>query len=267
MNTARKSYPSDVTDAEWEFLLPYLSLMREDAPQREYPLRDLFNALRYVVRTGCQWRYLPHDLPAWTAVYQQARRWLQAGVFEQITHDLRVITRFLNERSIEPSAAILDGRTLQSTPESGDRAGYDGAKKKKGSKVHVAVDTLGNLLALKVTAANEQERAQVADLARKIQEVTGGTVEVAFVDQGYTGEEAANQAAAEGIKLEVVKHTEAKRGFVLLPRRWVVERSFGWVGRFRRLARDYERLAETLAGWHWLAFVALLLARVGLKSA
>src|SRR5262249_20376727 len=255
MNTARKSYPSDVTDAEWEFLLPYLSLMREDAPQREYPLRDLFNALRYVVRTGCQWRYLPHDLPAWTAVYQQARRWLQAGVFEQITHDLRVITRFLNERSIEPSAAILDGRTLQSTPERGDRAGYDGAKKKKGSKVHVAVDTLGNLLALKVTAANEQERAQVADLARKIQEVTGGTVEVAFVDQGYTGEEAANQAAAEGIKLEVVKHTEAKRGFVLLPRRWVVERSFGWVGRFRRLARDYERLAETLAGWHWLAFV------------
>jgi len=267
MNTARKSYPSDVTDAEWEFLLPYLSLMREDAPQREYPLRDLFNALRYVVRTGCQWRYLPHDLPAWTAVYQQARRWLQAGVFEQITHDLRVITRFLNERSIEPSAAILDGRTLQSTPESGDRAGYDGAKKKKGSKVHVAVDTLGNLLALKVTAANEQERAQVADLARKIQEVTGGTVEVAFVDQGYTGEEAANQAAAEGIKLEVVKHTEAKRGFVLLPRRWVVERSFGWVGRFRRLARDYERLAETLAGWHWLAFVGLLLTRVGLKSA
>jgi transposase len=267
MNTARKSYPSDVSDAEWEFLLPYLSLMREDAPQREYPLRDLFNALRYVVRTGCQWRYLPHDLPPWTAVYQQARRWLQAGVFEQIAHDLRVITRFLNERNLEPSAAILDGRTLQSTPESGSRAGYDGAKKKKGSKVHVAVDTLGNLLALKVTPANEQDRAQVAALAQKVQEVTGGTVEIAFVDQGYTGDDAANQAAAEGIKLEVVKHTEAKRGFVLLPRRWVVERSFGWAGRFRRLARDYERLTETLAGWHWLAFVALLLAKIGLRSA
>lgn len=267
MNTARKSYPSDVSDAEWEFLLPYLSLMREDAPQREYPLRDLFDAVRYVVRTGCQWRYLPHDLPPWTAVYQQARRWLRAGVFEQITHDLRVITRFLNERGIEPSAVILDGRTLQSTPESGGRAGYDGTKKKKGSKVHAAVDTLGHLLALKVTAANEQERAQVGELARKVQEVTGGTVEVAFVDQGYTGERAAQQAAAEAIKLEVVKHTEAKRGFVLLPRRWVVERSFGWAGRFRRLARDYERLSETLAGWHWLAFVALLLAKSGLKSA
>jgi transposase len=267
MNTTRTSYPSDVSDGEWEFLLPYLSLMREDAPQRVYPLRALFNALRYVVRTGCQWRYLPHDLPPWTAVYQQARRWLSAGVFEAITHDLRVITRFLNDRNIEPTAAILDGRTLQSMPESGSRAGYDGAKKKNGSKIHVAVDTLGNLLALKVTAANEQERAQVAELAQKVQEVTGGTVEVAFVDQRYTGKDAADQAAAEGIKLEVVKHSQAKRGFVLLPRRWVVERSFGWMGRFRRLTRDYERLTTTLAGWHWLAFVALLVAKAGIKSA
>jgi transposase len=179
MNTTRKSYPSDVSDAEWEFLLPYLTLMREDAPQREYTLRDLFNAVRYVVKTGCQWRFLPHDLPPWTAVYQQARRWLQAGIFEQITHDLRMIVRLVAEREAQPSATILDGRTLHSTPESGSRAGYDGAKKKNGSKVHAAVDTLGNLLALKVTSANEQERAQVAELAAKVQEVTGRTVEVA----------------------------------------------------------------------------------------
>jgi transposase len=206
-------------------------------------------------------------LPPWTAVYQQARRWLQAGVFEQITHDLRMIVRLVQEREAQPSATVLDGRTLQSTPESGSRAGYDGAKKKKGSKVHAAVDTLGNLLALQVTPADEQERAQVAELAAKVQEVTGGTVEVAFVDQGYTGPDAADAAQAEGIRLEVVKHHAAKRGFVLLPRRWVVERSFGWLGRFRRLARDYERLAETLAGWHWLAFLTLLLARTGFSSA
>jgi transposase len=229
MNTTRKSYPSDVSDAEWEFLLPYLSLMREDAPQREHPLRDLFNAIRYVVRTGCQWRFLPHDLPPWTAVYQQARRWMQAGVFEQIGHDLRVIVRFLAERDPEPTATIFDGRTLQSTPESGERAGYDGAKKKKGSKVHAAVDSLGNLLALKITAANEQERAQVAELAQKVQEVTANTVEIAYVDQGYTGDDAAQQAEDQGINLTVVKHREAKRGFVLLPRRWVVERTFGWL--------------------------------------
>src|SRR6267378_2210934 len=266
MNSTRKSYASDVTDAEWEFLLPYLTLMREDAPQRSHVLREVFNALRYVVKTGCQWRMLPHDFPDWTVAYQQARRWMQAGVFEQVVHDLRICLRLLHQRDEQPSAMILDGRTLQSTPESGDRAGYDGAKKKKGSKVHVAVDTLGNLLALKVTAANEQERAQVAELAAQVQEVTGGTVEIGFVDQGYTGENAAQQARDHGIQLEVVKHTEAKRGFVLLPRRWVVERTFGWLGRFRRLARDYERLTEVLAGWHWLAFLILGVKRVVVPS-
>lgn len=266
MSTTRKPYASDVTDPEWEFLLPYLTLMREDAPQRAHDLREVFNAIRYVVRTGCQWRMLPNDLPDWTVAYQQARRWVQAGVFEDIAHDLRAVLRLAEGRNAEPSAVILDGRTLQSTPESGARAGYDGAKRKKGSKVHVAVDTLGNLLALKVTAANEQERAQVADLAARVQEVAGDTVQVAFVDQGYTGESAEDQAGEQGIRLEVVKHTQAKRGFVLLPRRWVVERTFGWLGRFRRLARDYERLAEMLAGWHWLAFLTLLVRQLGLQS-
>ncbi len=266
MSTTRKPYPSDVTDAEWEFLLPYLTLMCEDAPQRAHDLREVFNAIRYVVRTGCQWRMLPHDLPDWTVAYQQARRWFQAGVFEEVAHDLRMILRLVEEREAQPSATILDGRTLQSTPESGRRAGYDGAKKKNGSKVHAAVDTLGNLLALKVTAANEQEREHVADLAARVQEVTGGTVEIAFVDQGYTGDSAAEQADDHGIKLEVVKHTEAKKGFVLLPRRWVVERTFGWLGRFRRLTRDYERLAKVLEGWHWLAFLTLIIRQVGFHS-
>lgn len=267
MQTTRKPYPSDVSDAEWASLAPYLTLMTEDAPQRVHPLRRLFDAVRYVVRTGCQWDYLPHDFPPASAVYQQARRWVAAGVFEDIAHDLRVILRLVDGREGQPTAAVLDGRTVQSTPESGGRAGYDGHKRKNGSKVHVAVDTLGHLLALEVTAANEQERAQVADLTARLQEVTGGTVEVAFVDQGYTGEAAADQAEGNGIRLEVVKHTEAKKGFVLLPRRWVVERSFAWLGRFRRLARDYERLPETLAGWHWLAFLTLLLPRLGLQSA
>jgi transposase len=267
MSAARKGYPSDVSDAEWEFLVPYLTLMRDDAPQRDHPLREVFNALRYVVQTGCPWRFLPHDFPPWTAVYQQARRWVPARVFAALAHDLRVILRLVLEREPQPSAAIFDGRTLQSTPESGGRAGYDGHKKKNGSKVHAAVDTLGNLLALLVTPANDQERAQGADLAGQMQAVTGDQVEIAFVDQGYTGDDAARQAQAHGIQREVVKHPGAKKGFVLLPRRWVVERTFGWLGRFRRLARDYERLAETLAGWHWLAFVALLLTKVAFSSA
>jgi transposase len=257
----RKAYPSDVSDDEWAFVAPYLTLMKEDAPQREHSLREVFNGLRYIVRTGAQWRMMPNDLPPWHTVYQQTQRWLKAGVFEDMVRDLRMLIREINDRMPQPRAAILDSRTLQSTPESGGRAGYDGYKRRKGSKVHLAVDTLGQLLAVLVTPANEQDRAQVAALAAQIQEATGESVEVAFVDQGYTGDQPAADAEAQGIRLEVVKLPTAKHGFVLLPRRWVVERSFAWMARFRRLARDYERLAETLAGLHFIAFAILLVRR------
>jgi transposase len=150
---------------------------------------------------------------------------------------------------------------VQSTPESGARAGYDGHKRRKGSKVHLAVDTLGQLLAVLVTPADQQDRAQVAALAEQIQKATGESVEVAFVDQGYTGDQPAADAQAHGIRLEVVKLPTTRRGFVLLPRRWVVERSFAWMARFRRLARDYERLSETLAALHFVAFAILLAHR------
>jgi transposase len=259
MADKRKSYPSDVGDEEWAFCVGYLTLMTESAPQREYALRELFNGLRWFVRAGCPWRMMPNDLPPWSAVYQQTQRWIKAGSFEAMAHDLRAILRLVQDRHSDPSAVILDSRTLQSTPESGARAGFDGHKKRKGSKVHMAVDTLGHLLALHVTPANEQDRAQVGELAKSIQAVVEEKVELAFVDQGYTGTEPAAAAAQEGIQLEVVKHHEAKRGFVLLPRRWVVERSFAWAARFRRLARDYERLASTLAGYHWLAYAMLML--------
>ena len=242
-------------------MAPYLTLMKEDAPPREHRLREVCNGLRWLARAGAAWRMIPHDLPPWHTVYQQTERWLNAGVFEAIVHDLRRLLRLAAGRDAEPTAAILDGRPLQSSPESGGRAGYDGHKKRQGSKVHLAVDTLGHLLALLVTAADAQERAQVGALAEAVQAATGDSVEVAFVDQGYTGEEPAEAAAAHGIRLEVVKLPGAKRGFVLLPRRWVVERSFAWLARFRRLARDYERLPETLAGLHLLAFAVLLLRR------
>ena len=255
--TARSPYPTDVSDDEWVFVAPYLSLMTEHAPQRRHDVREVFNGLRFIVRGGLQWRLMPHDLPPWWVVYQQTRRWLAAGVFAAIIHDLRALLRLTAGRAPQPTAAILDSRTLQSTPESGGRAGYDGAKRKKGSKIHAAVDTLGDLLTLHATPADAQDRAQVARLAAAVQEVTGNTVEVGFADQGYTGEQPEADAAAHGIRLEVVKLPEAKRGFVLLPRRWVIERSFAWTGRFRRLARDYERLQTTLEGFHSVAFALL----------
>jgi transposase len=257
----RKPYPSDVSDEEWAFVVPYLAWVREDAPQRTHDLREVFDALRWIVRAGAPWCMMPHDFPPWEAVYQQARRWLEAGVFEAMVHDLRVLLRLASGRAPDPTAAILDSRTLRSSPESGHRAGYDGAKRKKGSKVHAAVDTLGHLLALRVTPADEQDRAQVEELAKSVQEATGESVELAYVDQGYTGEEPSEAAKEHGIRLEVVKRPEAKRGFVLLPRRWVVERDFAWVVRFRRLVKDYERLSATVAGLHFVAFACLFLHR------
>jgi transposase len=258
----RNPYARDVSDDEWSFVAPYLTLMTEDAPQREHSLREVFTGLRWIVRAGAAWRMIPHDLPPCYTVYQQSQRWFKAGVFETIVIDWRELLRVAQGRNPQPSAAIFDSRTIQSTPESGWRAGFDPAKSRCGSKVHLAVDTLGHLLALLVTAANEQDRHQVAEWAKHVQEVTGDSVELAFVDQAYTGAQAAQDAAANRMKLEVVKLPEASRGFVLLPRCWVVKRSPGWAARFRRLARDYEQLAETLKGLHIVAFAMLMLRQL-----
>ena len=259
---SRKAYPTDVSDEEWALVAPYLTLVSEAALQRRYALREVFNALRWIVRAGAPWRLLPTNFPPWPAVYQQTRRWLDANCFEALVHDLRLLVRLGAGRPGQPSAAIFDARVVQSTAESGARAGYSGHKRRKGSKTHAAVDSLGLLLALAVTPANEDERTQVETLAQEVQAVTGDHVELVWVDAGYTGQEVAETAAAHGIQLEVVHLAEAKRGFVLLPRRWVVERSFAWLARFRRLARDYERLPAVLAGLHFIAFACLLLHRV-----
>jgi transposase len=196
---ARKPYPSDVSDDEWALIFPYLTLMTEESPPREYSLREVFNGLRWIVRAEAAWRRMPHDLPPWPTVYQQGQRWLTAGVlFDALGQDLRPVLRLAQGRTAEPSAAICDSRTLPSTPK---------------------------------------------------------------VDQGYTGAHAAEEAQAQHMRLEVVKLPEAKKGFVLLSRRRVMECSNAWAARFRRLARDDERLAETLAGLHVVAFALLMLQR------
>jgi transposase len=243
MSIARKPYPSDVFDEEWALVAPYLTLLPEAAGQREHSLREVFNGLRYIVKTGAPWRWMPHDLPPlvglcgprrfaggslacglrWAAVYQQAQRWLAAGCFDALAEDLRGVLRLAAGRKVQPSAVILDSRTLRSSPESGERAGYDGAKRKQGSKLHLAVDTLGHLLALHVTPASAGDRAEVGRMAEAVQAATGTSVKLAYVDQGYDGEKSAEIAREHGIELEVVKLPDAKRGFVLLPRRWVVE--------------------------------------------
>jgi len=244
---SRAPYPSDVADEEWASIAPYLTLLAPDALQRKHALREVFNALRYLAHGGVPRRMLPHDLPPWPAVYQRARRWMDAGCFAAAVHDLRRLLRVLKGRAARPTAAILDARVLQSSPESGARAGDSGAKRRNGSKGHAAVDPLGHLLALAVTPASAGRA------------VTGQHVGVAHVDEGDTGDKPAAAAAKHGIELLVVKLPEAKRGFVLLPTRWVVERSFAWAARFRRRARDFARLSSVLAGLHFLAFACLML--------
>ncbi|MBZ9752231.1 IS5 family transposase [Deinococcus sp. HMF7604] len=256
----RRGYPSDADadDDTYFFLLPYLLLSPEDPKQRKYPIRDVLNALVWVARTGAQWAYLPHDFPPAETVRQQTHRWFAAACFQSTAHDVRLLCRVEKGRHGEPTAIIIDSRTLHSTPESGHRTGVDGAKKRKGTKVHLAVDTLGHFLAVLTTPANEQDRAQVKDLCLEVQEVTGETVQVAFADQGYTGTQAALDVTQAGVKLVVVKRPEATKGFILLPTRWVVERSLVWLARFRRLGRDLERLPSTLVGFHALAACVLL---------
>lgn len=182
----RRPYPTDVSDEEWSFVAPCLTLIDEQAPQRHHDLRELFNASRWLVRTGAPWRLLPTIFPSWPAVYQQTRRWLKAGSFEAILSARRSVLWAVQGRAGQPSTVVLGGRTSQSTVESGTRAGYDGHKRKRGSKVHMAVDTLGHLQAVHATPANEQERSQVDELAQQVQVASGEPVTLAYADQGYT---------------------------------------------------------------------------------
>jgi len=213
------------------------------------------------VRYGVAWRAMPDDLPPWHAVYGRVQRWLRAGCFEMLAQDLRAVLRLARGRAEEPPAAVLDSRTLRSTPESGAKAARDGHKRTRRSKLHLAVDTLGHRLALHITPANADDRSAVSALAQAVQDATGESVDLACVDQGYTGERPARAAATHGIALEVVSLPEAGRGFVPLPRRWVVERSFARFARSRRLARDDKRPPETLAGLPLVACTILLLKR------
>jgi len=207
-----------------------------------------------------------NDLPPWAAVYQQTQRWLAAGCFEALVDDLRAVLRLAAGRTAEPSAAIIDSRTLRSTPESGERAGYDGGKRKKGSKLHMAVDTLGHLLALHVTPASAEDRGEVERLARTMQTVTGDNVDIAYVDQGYTGARV-RSGGPRALRREVRRRPGAGGGSVPLPRRWVVERSFAWATRFRRLVKDYERYAQTLAGLHVVAFACIMMKQAAAIAA
>ena len=262
--TARKPYPSDVSDDEWAFVAPYLALMTRGRAAAGAPLREVFNGLRYDGATGAPWRLMPNDLPPWPTVYQQTPALAaRPACFEAMVHDLRALLRLAAGR-----ATGADGGDLR-RPDAPEHARERGpcrvrrAQEAQGlARCTWRSTRLGHLLALLVTPANEQERAQVAELAEAVQEVTGERRRTRLRRPGLHRRRSRPRTPPRtGIRLEVVKLAEAKRGFVLLPRRWVVERDFAWAARFRRLARDYERLPETLAGLHFVAFACLMLQR------
>jgi transposase len=247
-----------VSDGEWAFLAPSPALLREDAPQRRYPLRALFDGLRSVARTGLRWRSPPHDRPPWPAVDQPTRRRLGADVVAAIIADLRAPIQLGEGRAPQPMAAMLGSRTRRSPPERGQRAGRDGANRRTGTTVRLAIDALGDRLAPRVTPANAQARARVAEPAAAAQAATGEPAAVAYAEAGYTGEEPRQAAAAAGIATEVYELPALERGFAPLPRRRAGERDVAWPSRLRRLARDQERSAEVAKGLHPIAFVVLM---------
>jgi transposase len=257
----RTGYKTDLSDDEWHFTALYLALIPFDAPQRVHDPREVLNAVRYVVKTGVPWEYLPNEFPPAEIVKAQLQRWIAHHCFENIVHDLRELLRLEATREAQPSHSIVDSRFAISTPESGSRAAYNGHKAKSGSKVHKVVDTFGYLLSLVVTAGNVDDRKPLDELCQKVQEVTGNNVLYMYADDGYRGEKAEDTTDDHIIELVVVKRLSGTKGFILLPKRWVIERSNAWMTRFRRLARDFERLSSTFAGLHWIAFGILMLTK------
>jgi len=254
-------YTSDITDSEWQFIHYCFPKPSQTGRPREHSYRELLNAMFYLVRTGCQWGNLPKDFAPWRTVYHYFRLWKRNGLWEQIHTHLREHLRQFDGRKRHASAAIIDSQSVKST-ECSDARGYDAGKKVNGRKRHVLVDTLGLILMVLVLPANIQDR----DAARQLLERFYGPprrrrVKHIWADGGYAGALVAWAAARWRCVVEIVKRTEA-HVFKVLPRRWVVERTFGWLGRYRRLNRDYERQAHTGETMVYLAMIRLMLVRL-----
>ncbi len=259
--TARKPYPSDVSDEEWAFVAPYLTLMREDAPQREHPLREVFNGLRWLARTGAQWRMLPHDLPPWQTVYGYYTAWTADGIFAELNYQLTGLVRDKTGRHPQPSAAIMDSQSVKtSTNVPLTTQGTDAGKKIVGRKRGIITDTLGLLLAVVVTAASVSDNVIGNDLLDQATTIHPGLAKT-WVDAGFKTR-VVEHGARLGVDVEVVTKDPQIRGFSVLKRRWVVERTLGWLMHHRRLARDYEARPDNSASMITIAMIDNLAKRV-----
>jgi len=259
----RKPYPTDLSEAEWKRLAPLVPKPKPGGRPPKYDRREILNAILYVVRAGGAWRLLPHDFPSWRIVYHYFRVWKLAGVWKRLHDRLRKLLRKAAGRAMQPSAAILDSQSVKTTDRGGER-GYDAGKQVNGRKRHILVDTLGLLLVVCVTAASTQDR----DGARQLLQVlaAGWTrLRLIWADGAYAGELVEwvrELRERRRIKLEIVRRSEAAKGFVVLPKRWIVERTFGWLNKCRRLSKDYEYLTETSEAMIHLAMINLMVRRL-----
>lgn len=255
-------YTSDLSDAEWHLIHYCFPKPSKRGRRRKHPFRELLNAMFFIVRTGAQWRNLPKDFAPWRTVYHYFRLWKHNGVWQQIHTHLREHLRLLDGRKRHPSAAIIDSQSVKSS-ETSDERGYDAGKKIKGRKRHILVDTMGLVLLVMVLPANIQDRDAARQLlAAFFRQKTPRRIRHIWADGGYAGTLLHWAQHWWRCTIQIVKRSQL-HAFKVLPRRWVVERTFGWLGRSRRLNRDYERQAQTGETMIYLAMIRLMLARLG----